>query len=135
MTSTLRRRKQLELHLGAFSLRIVPGSKPWLRIYREEACHHHCWKTAPARIEGLRRLIESLSLDSDAILGALKLRLKVAEVGRRFELRIVFGDDQQVRQRRRQSLLRLLIPLEGCRILGDVRHRGGCDLADLGAPP
>src|SRR3984885_9275895 len=133
-TSKPRRRSNLELHLGrlfasGLSLEVRFGYE----FIAEEADDQYRWKTVPAGIERLGCLIEPLSLNGNAILGSLELRLKVAEVGGRFELRIVFGDDQQVREGRRQPLLRLLIASEGYWIFGDVCHRGGRDLADLGA--
>src|SRR5450432_4849436 len=108
-TSTLRRGSNLELHLGRlFASGLCLEIRLRCEFIAEEAGDQHCWKTAPAGIESLRCLIESLPRNGNAILGALELRLQVAEVGGGFELRIVFGDGQQVRQRRRQSLLRLL---------------------------
>jgi hypothetical protein len=84
-TINLRRRSNLKLHLGRL---FAPGLCLEVRLgcelIAEETGDYHRWKTAPAGIEGLSCLIESLPLNRDAILGAFELRLKVAEIGGRF---------------------------------------------------
>src|ERR1017187_9962477 len=100
-TSRLRCRNKLELYLGRlFAARLCLEIRLGCEFIAEETGDQHRRKAAPAGIEGLRCLIEPLSLNSNAILGAFKLRLQVAEIGGGLELRIVFGDDQQMRKRR-----------------------------------
>src|SRR5688572_5138588 len=79
----------------------------------------------------LRGLDEAVARHGDAVLGALELRLQLAEVLVGLELRIVLRHHQQARQRAGELALRLLEALHclrvGCLLGGDL-HR-----ADLGA--
>src|ERR1035437_3954540 len=91
------------------------------QVARERAHHHvvllHCLDVAVAR-------------DRDAVLGALELRLQIAEVGVRLQLRIILGDHQQPRQRRRQLALGCDKFLECGRIVDEFGR--GLDRPDLG---
>ena len=82
-------------------------------------------------VELLHRLDVAVARDGDAVLGAFELRLQVAEVLVGLEVRIVFGDDQQPRQRRLQLTLRRLELGEGRRIVDQLGR--GLDAADAGA--
>ena len=66
----------------------------------------------------LHRLDVAVAGHRDAVLGALELRLQIAEVGVRLELRIVLGHHQQARKRAGELALRsleLARTLPGCR--------------------
>src|SRR6185369_5339031 len=76
----------------------------------------------------LDRLDVAVARDRDAVLRALELRLQIAEVGVRLELRIVFRDHQEPRKRARQLALRLLEALEGLRVVDELRS--GLDRSD-----
>src|SRR6266581_1968829 len=71
----------------------------------------------------LHRLDVALARHRDAVLGALELRLEVAEVGVGLELRVALGDHQQPRQRRGQLALRGGELLERGRIVDQLRRR------------
>src|SRR5262245_35612655 len=79
----------------------------------------------------LHRFDVAVACHRDAVLGTFKLRHQVLEQRIRFELRIVFGDYEEPRQRAGKLALRLGEFLERGRI---VQHLGRClDAADLGA--
>src|SRR3984885_14141155 len=67
----------------------------------------------------------------DAILGALELRLQIAKILIRFQLRVVFADCDQALQRLRQLSLRGFKFLKRLRVVDQLRSR--LDGADLGA--
>src|SRR5260221_11846953 len=79
----------------------------------------------------LHRADVALPRHGDAVFGALELRLQVAEVGVRFQLRIVLGDRDQARQRAAELSLRLRELLECRRIVHQLRCR--LDRTDAGA--
>ena len=88
-----RRKSKLEVHLWRpFGSGFCQEVRLGCEFVAEETCDHHHRETVARSIEGLRCFVESLPLDSDAILCAFELRLQVAEIGGRFELWIVFGD-------------------------------------------
>src|SRR5690606_19382266 len=61
----------------------------------------------------------ALARDRDAVLGAFDLRLQVAELRARLELRIALGHDQEARERTAELLLRLIELLEALWIVHD----------------
>src|SRR5205814_4285348 len=61
----------------------------------------------------LRRLVVALTFDRDAILRSFELRLKLEEILIRFQVGITLDDDEESRQRIRESGLRLF----------ELRHR------------
>ncbi len=87
-------------------------------------CTHH-------RVVLLHRLDVAVARHRDAVFGALELRLQVAEVLIGLELRIVFHDHHQARQRRGQLALRRLKLRERLRVVDEFRR--GLDRAHLGA--
>src|ERR1700704_2024769 len=70
----------------------------------------------------------AVARDRDAVLGAFELRLQVAEVRVRLELRIILGDREQPRERARHSRLRLLEAPERRFVVQELRRR--LDAAD-----
>ena len=58
-------------------------------------------------VERLRGLHETHPLDGDAVLRPFELNLQIAEGLRRLQVGITLDDDQQLRQRRRQLILRV----------------------------
>src|SRR6185436_778602 len=76
----------------------------------------------------LNRLDVAVACDRDAVLRALELRLQIAEVGVRLELRIVLRDHQEPRKRARQLALRLLEALKSLRVVDELRS--GLDRSD-----
>src|SRR6266852_7248258 len=97
----------------------------------EEASEEGRRKTVALGVDLARRIVEAHALDRNAVLGALELRLQVAEVRRRLELGVLLRNDEQPRQRRRELSLRLFEIAKGLRIAGHVLERFRRDFADL----
>src|SRR5262249_51895006 len=125
-------RSRAEIHLrcnGDFLL--VGDREVGLLLVAEHHGRQIVREGADADIIVLHRLDVTVARHGDAVLGAFQLRHQVLEQRVRFELRIIFGDDQEPRQRARELALRLGEFLEGG---GIVQHLGRrLDAADLGA--
>ena len=85
------------------------------------------------RVERARGVVILPALERDAILGPLELRLKRLEVFGGSELRIVFHDREQPRERRAQLILRGRVLREILRIVDGILNDLGRDLPDAGA--
>src|SRR5581483_233919 len=127
-----RTRRRSKIHLrrtGDFAL--VFDREVRLRFEAEDHGRQVGRKGTDRDVVVLHRLDVTVARDRDAVLRALELRLQIAEVGVGLELRIVFGDDQQTRQCRRQLALRRDEALKRGRV---VHQRGRrLDGADFGA--
>src|SRR5262245_19670338 len=86
--------RNLEFHLGCFfgsGLRREIGFL--LKAVSKETGDHDSRKRVAFCVEGLCSFIESHALDSNSILRAFELRLKIPEILSGFKLRISFGND------------------------------------------
>src|SRR5690606_10744046 len=83
----------------------------------EEAGHQHRGEAEALGVEGLRRLVEAHALSGDPVLGALELRLEVAEVLVRLQLRVALHRHHQPAEGSGELTLRCLEALEGLRVI------------------
>ncbi|KAG0946479.1 hypothetical protein G6F31_014320 [Rhizopus arrhizus] len=109
----------------AGDLRFVVHGEVRLGLVAEDLGGDHLRERADVGVVVLHLLDVTATCDGDPVLGTFQLRLQVAEVLVGLQLRIVFGDHQQPRQRAAQFALGLLELLERGFVVGvDV------DLAD-----
>src|SRR5262245_13588404 len=90
-----------ELHLRG-SLGAGISGEIGSRLKSAHSCDERCRKPANGRVVLLGRLIEAHALSRNSVFGALKLGLKLLKAFIRFQLRIVFRDHEQARQRARE---------------------------------
>src|SRR5712671_29641 len=127
-----RSRRRIEIHLRRDrNFLLVLDREIRLLLVAEHHRRQIVRKGADADVIFLHRLDIAVARHGDAVLGALKLRHQVAEQRVRLELRIIFGHDEQSRQRAGQFALRGGEFLERRGIVQHFRRR--LDAADLGA--
>src|SRR6202035_3115534 len=121
-------RRRIEVHLrrGRDFLLIV-DREVGLFLVAEHHRRQVVREGADADIVVLHRLDIAVARHRDAVLGTLQLRHQIVKQRIRFELRVVFGDHKQSRQRAAQFALGGLEFLECCGIVDELR--GGLDAA------
>src|SRR5476649_56742 len=88
----------LEFYLRRFLRTSLCGEVRFvLKARSEESGDHNGWKSVTLGVEGLCGFVEAHSLNGDAVLRALKLRLKIPKILCRFQIRVLFDHYHHVR--------------------------------------